>query len=86
LRNHYRGSARAIPLFDGLQMCLEQFSTDPSHDDWIKQAGVIKDTYYKSSKIWTGNEEDWVERCESPPVFGDDGADGRAPAVVEVQQ
>jgi hypothetical protein len=55
LRALYRGSGRGIPLFEGLRMCLEEFPTDPSREGWVNQARTIKDTYYRSSTIWTDN-------------------------------
>lgn len=55
LRTHYRGSARAIPLFDGLRLCADEFTDDPNHKTWLKQAQAIKDTDFKSDKIWKEN-------------------------------
>ncbi len=55
LRTHYRGSARGIPLFEGLRLCAEEFPADPNYAAWISQARALKDTYYKSTQIWSGN-------------------------------
>ena len=55
LRTFYRGSARSIPLLDGLRLCAEEFPTDPNYAAWITQARAIKDTYFKSSQVWSGN-------------------------------
>jgi Cellulase N-terminal ig-like domain len=55
LRTFYRGSARSIPLLDGLRLCAEQFPADPNYAAWITQARTIKDTYFKSSQVGSGN-------------------------------
>jgi hypothetical protein len=63
LRTHYRGSARGIPLFEGLRVCAEQCPGDPNYAAWISQARAIKDAYYKSAQVLTGNAFHIVNTC-----------------------
>lgn len=47
LRSMWRSSLRAIPLFEGLKYCVEEFKDAPDYDKWIEKAYYIKDTYFK---------------------------------------
>jgi hypothetical protein len=71
LRTHYRSASRVIPLFDGLRACAEEFPADASYATWISQATTIKDTYYKSGKVWAENAFHIVSTSAAKDPAGD---------------
>jgi hypothetical protein len=71
LRTHYRSASRVIPLLDGLRACAEEFPSDANHTTWVSLATTIKDTYYKSSKVWAENAFHIVSTSAAKDPAGD---------------
>ncbi|MHB1484183.1 MAG: early set domain-containing protein [Saccharofermentanales bacterium] len=47
VRTMWRSSFRAIPMFEGLKYCVDNFKDDPEYENWIAKAKFIKDNYFK---------------------------------------
>lgn len=46
LRTMWRSGFRAIPMFEGLRMCVEMFPDHPDYSSWISRAKEIKDEFF----------------------------------------